>query len=365
MKGLAPKQKHYPEEKIIMKIKCTGCDKVYNIPEERLPFGEEVAFPCPACKNIINIDLRSKAGGAQTTTGSNGASVSDEEEKDFVKGDTLQKIIIRRLKELPPMPQVMFKAREVMNDPKSNFKALSDILETDQAMATRVLRLSNSAYYGLAGKVSSVQHASVLLGYKTVGEIVSMAGSSTLLGKSLEGYKLDSGDLWQHSLAVALASKIIAKKVKPEMENDAFAAGLIHDSGKIVLDKYLLERQSLFEAYMEGGQTTFLEAEKNILGFDHSEIAALMCQSWKIPNILTTAINYHHNPARSKESMLAYIVHIADSLSLMSGVGTGIDGMLYKMDSKALEYVGLQEESMAGIIEETVDSVQKIASQIQ
>jgi len=348
-----------------MKIKCTGCDKVYDIPKERLPFGEVVSFPCPACKNIINIDLRSKTDSTQAPAESKKAATPSDEERDLPKGEALQKIILRRLKELPPMPQVMFKAREVMNDPKSNFKALSDILETDQAMAARVLRLSNSAYYGLAGKVSSVQHASVLLGYKTVGEIVSMAGSSTLLGNSLDGYKLDSGDLWQHSLAVALASKVIAQKVKPDLENDAFAAGLIHDSGKIVLDAYLVERQSLFESFMESGEKTFLEAEKNILGFDHAEIAAQMCQSWKIPNLLTNAICYHHHPSRSKDSTLAYIVHVADSLSLMSGIGTGIDGMLYKMDSKALDYIGLPEESLAPIIEETVDSVEKIASQMQ
>lgn len=348
-----------------MKIKCTGCGKVYNIPEERLPFGEVVSFPCPACKGIIKIDLREKSNGEDAAPQVNQAPVQVEDERDLPKGETLQKIIMRRLQELPPMPQVMFKAREVMNDPKSNFKALSDILETDQALAARVLRLSNSAYYGLAGKVSSVQHASVLLGYKTVGEIVSMAGSSKLLGASLDGYKLDSGDLWHHSMAVALSSKIIAKKIKPEMENDAFAAGLIHDSGKIVLDKYVQERNTLFEDFMKEGDKTFLDAEKDILGFDHAEIASLMCQSWKIPASLTNAICFHHYPSRSKDNMLAYIVHVADALSMMSGIGTGIDGMLYKMDNKALEFLGLPEDKISPIIEETVDSIEKITSQMQ
>jgi HD-like signal output (HDOD) protein len=336
-----------------MKINCTGCGKVYNIPEGRLPFGEVVSFPCPACKGIIKIDLRDKVNGQATAPQANMAPEQADDDRDLPKGEALQKIIIRRLQELPPMPQVMFKAREVMNDPKSNFKALSDILETDQALAARVLRLSNSAYYGLAGKVSSVQHASVLL------------GSSKLLGASLDGYKLDSGDLWHHSMAVALSSKIIAKKIKPEMENDAFAAGLIHDSGKIVLDKYLQERNTLFEDFMKDGEQTFLDAEKQILGFDHSEIAALMCQSWKIPASLTNAICYHHYPSRSKDSMLAYIVHVADSLSMMSGIGTGIDGMNYKMDNKALEYLGLPEDKISPIIEETVDSIEKITSQMQ
>ncbi|MFC1533539.1 HDOD domain-containing protein [Thermodesulfobacteriota bacterium] len=232
-------------------------------------------------------------------------------------------------------------------------------------MATRVLRLANSAYYGLAGKVSSVQHASVLLGYKTVGEIVSMAGSSTLLGNSLEGYKLDSGDLWKHSLAVAFGSRLIAVNKKPELDNDAFAAGLIHDAGKLIFDKYILERSDVFERFMSDGQQTFLNAEKEILGFDHSEIAYEMCKSWKIPASLTTAIRYHHYPSRSQENELAYIVHVSDCLAMMSGIGIGVDGMLYKMDDKAIEFLDLQEGDISSIIEETVESVQKISQQMQ
>lgn len=349
-----------------MKLKCQSCNKEYNIPEERLPYGEKIAFPCPACKEIIEIDLREKTASdvkfsPKPTEQQKETPISlSEHDPNLLKGDTLKKRILRRLKELPPMPQVMFKARETMGDPNSNFKELSDILETDQAMAARVLRLSNSAYYGLAGKVTSLQHASVLLGYKTLGEVVAMAGSSSLLGNTLEGYQLDSGDLWNHSLAVALGSRIIAIKKVPDLENDAFSAGLIHDAGKLVLDPYVLERNDQFGDFMSSGQQTFLDAEKHILGFDHPEIAYEMCLAWKIPKSLINAIRYHHYPSRSKENMLAYIVHLADSLAMMSGIGSGIDGMLYKMDEKAMEFIGLQEEDLSGIMEETVESVQKI-----
>ena len=99
-----------------------------------------------------------------------------------------------------------------------------------------------------------------------------MAGSSTLLGNSLDGYQLDSGDLWRHSLAVAFASRLIAQKKHPEFENDAFSAGLIHDAGKLVLDKYISERNEMFHDFMSEGPKTFLDAEKEILGFDHSNI---------------------------------------------------------------------------------------------
>lgn len=350
-----------------MKVKCEVCGKEYNIPDERIPPDRTISFPCPSCKKgIINIDMRTDESGEPLQTErpqKKGPTI--EVQRDLPTGEVLQKIILNRLTELPPMPQVMFKAREIMDDPTSGFKALAEILEKDQAMATRVLRLSNSAYYGLAGKVTSVQHAAVLLGYKTVGEVVSMATTSKLLGDSLDGYKMDSGDLWRHSLAVAIASRLIAGKRHKELENDAFSAGLIHDAGKIVLNKYVLERSDAFEKYMADDAKSFLDAEKEILGFDHSEIAAEMCNVWKIPKSLGVAISFHHYPAQSKDNVLAAIIHVADSLSLMSGIGSGVDGMLYRMDQGAQESLGLSEDDLRGILEETVESVDKITEQMK
>ncbi|MBN1850185.1 MAG: HDOD domain-containing protein [Deltaproteobacteria bacterium] len=350
-----------------MKITCSGCLKVYNIPDERLKFGERISFPCPACTSIIEIDLRSKS---KSQAPPSPFQISREKQKiesphesstqELLSGEALKNKILRSVPDLPPMPQVMIKAREVMNNPRSNFKELADILEVDQAMAARVLKLSNSAYYGLAGKVSSVQHASVLLGYKTLGELVSMAGSSRLLGKTLTGYQMEAGDLWSHSLIVAFGSRAIASKKLPEMENDAFSAGLIHDAGKLVLDNYIGERTSLFNEYISNGEQTFLNAEKEILGFDHGEIAAEVCKTWKIPNSLITAIRYHHHPLRSHGDILTYIVHIADSLALMSGIGTGLDGMQYRIEAKVLESLKLDENMLTDVIHETIETVEKL-----
>jgi len=350
-----------------MNVKCELCGKEYNIPDERIPPDRTISFPCPACKKgVIKIDLRTEgADGSPPAERPRKKGPSIEVERDLPTGDILKKIILNRLTELPPMPQVMFKAREIMDDPTAGFRALAEILEKDQAMATRVLRLSNSAYYGLAGKVTSVQHAAVLLGYKTVGEVVAMAISSKLLGESLEGYKMNSGDLWKHSLAVAIASRLIAGKRHKELENDAFSAGLIHDAGKIILNRYVSERSGAFEEYMSDEGKSFLDAEKEILGFDHSEIAAEMCNVWKIPKSLAAAISFHHYPAQSNDNVLAAIVHVADSLSLMSGIGSGVDGMLYRMDHRAQETLGLSEDDLRGVLDETVESVDKITEQMK
>ncbi len=342
-----------------MRVKCPNCHKVFDIPDKRLPTGKEIVFPCPGCKGPIEFDLRAKA--SQDSTPPSSSTPSTEKQPS---GQALKEIILRSVSDLPPMPQTVFKVREIIADPGSSFKQLAEILETDQAMATRVLKIANSAYYGLSGKVSSIQHASVVLGHKTLGELMTMAGISGLLGNRLKGYGLEAGDLWRHSLGVAFGSKIIAAKKNPVLANDAFAAGLIHDVGKLILDQHVLERQEAFKEFMVDGQQSFLAAEKQILGFDHSEIASEACKSWRVPETLSIAIRYHHYPSQSQGSKLAYIVHTADLIAMMTGLGLGMDGLSYKMDDKAMEFVGLHEKDVTDIMGEVVESVEKIAGQM-
>jgi HD-like signal output (HDOD) protein len=134
-----------------------------------------------------------------------------------------------------------------MADTSSTFKELGEVIETDQAIAGRVLKLANSAYYGLRGMVSSIHQASVVLGFEALGELITAVGVAGLIDNILEGYGLESGSLWQHSLAVAFGSRIIARKKIPKIENSAFSAGLLHDAGKIILDEYVLEKEEEFD----------------------------------------------------------------------------------------------------------------------
>ena len=339
-----------------MKIECPKCHKVFDIPNERLPKGQKITFPCPGCQGAIELDLNSKL--SQDGDG-------PDQKKEHLKGDALKKKILGSVKGLPPMPQTVLKAREIMADPNSDFKELGKLLETDQAIATKVLKLSNSSYYGMSGNVSSVHQASIVLGHKVLGELVTMGGTSAILGKTLDGYGLDAGDLWRHSLGVAIGARLISNKKKPALSNDAFAAGLIHDSGKLILDPYILERKDIFEEFMADGQQSFLTAEKHILEFDHSEIASEVCKNWNIPETLALAIKYHHYPSQSEENELAYIVHMADAVAMMTGLGLGIDGLLYEVDDTAMGFLGLQEEDLNDLMAEVLESVQKISDETQ
>lgn len=333
-----------------IKVECPHCHKAYQIPEDRLPKMEAVAFPCPACKGIIHLDRRA----------TNGAEAAGE----AIKGEALKARILKRVKELPPMPQTVFKAREILGDPKSSAQEVARLLETDQAIAAKILKMANSPYYGVMGKVSSIQHASVVLGYKTLAEIVTLAGGSAVLGSTLEGYDLAAGDLWRHSLGVAFGSKIIASRKHPALANDAFAAGLIHDVGKLVLDPYVKERKEAFQAFMAGEQRPFLLAEKEILGFDHGEIASELCKAWNVPQTLLNAIRHHHAPAKGNGNVLTAMVHTADVIALMSGIGVGMDGLLYEMDNQSMQTLGLQESDITTLMMEMVDSVGNVATEM-
>ncbi len=353
-----------------MKISCASCNTSFSIPDEKLPMGKKVAFPCPSCKEKIRLDLRADSGRSDTATPNIPKAPPPPAEKGekALESGALRDRILKTLKDLPAMPQVVVKAREIMGDANSGIKDVVKVLETDQAITAKILRVSNSAYYGMSGKISTIQHASVVLGYKTIGELITLAASSGLLNKNLGGYGLGSGDLWRHSLSVAIGSRVIAEKNNPDLSGPSFSAGLIHDAGKLVLDKYVAERQEEFDEITEFGQVSFMEAEDKIFGFNHAEIGFDVCHHWRIPEDIATAVKFHHAPSRSEKNTLAYIIHLADAmvnmadaLSKMDGMGANLEAMMYMLDDNAMKFVGISETDVAPIMEDIAKGVGEMA----
>jgi len=278
--------------------------------------------------------------------------------------NTLKERIFRTLKDLPPMPEVAQRARMVLSNPNSSFSDLADVIESDQGIVTRVLKMANSSFYGLSGNVSTIQRASMVLGVKTLMELLGMACSSEIMSGTLDGYDIAAGDLWKHSLAVASASKMIARRIRPEMEQDAFSAGIIHDAGKIILNPYILEKKSEFQSHVRMGKGSFLSAEKAILGFDHAELASEVCEHWNIPEHIALSIRYHHDPSPSNHDILTYIIHVADAAAIMSGIGAGMDGMLYPINEQAMDFLSLKSDDIPEIMAETAVYIEKTIQQL-
>jgi HD-like signal output (HDOD) protein len=351
-----------------MEATCPECQKIFEIPARRLKkYDKPIQFDCPACKKgRIAIDP-----GIQSTPsrirrrGRSSKSTARSRLPQPATGTALKRKILRKMEDLPPMPQIVIKAHEFMRDPNAGINDLVKLFEKDQSIVANVLRLGNSAYYGVSGKIATVKHAAVLLGLKTLSEIITMAGISNLMGRELSGYGFDSGDLWRHSLAVGFGAQFLADRVKPSLSNDAFVAGLIHDAGKIVLDDYVLERKDEIQTFMAVGDQTYLDAEKNLLGLDHAEIAGNICKKWIIPDTITQGIRWHHHPARSDGSQLSLILHVADYFAKMSGMGTSINDLSYQMEAEAFESLGFKEEELDYLLVAVMESVETIAAEFQ
>ena len=355
-----------------MEATCPECQKVFEIPDERLKkYDRQIKFECPACKQgkiTIDLDLKSGQNGSAPSfriKRQASSSMSAAAYEQPPSGTALKRKILRKLEDLPPMPQIVIKARKVMADPNAGINDLVKLFEKDQSIVTKVLRLGNSAYYGVSGKIATVRHAAVLLGQKTLGEVITMAGISNLMGNELKGYGLDSGDLWRHSLAVGFGAQFLADRIKPHLSNDAFVAGLIHDAGKIVLDEYVLDRKDEIDTFMAVGEHTFLAAERTLLGLDHAEIAGNFCKKWSIPDSITQAICWHHRPSRANGSDMALFLHVADYFAKMSGMGSGLDDLNYQMEEGSLESLGFQEEELDYLLVEVMESVETIAAEFQ
>ena len=351
-----------------MKVKCERCGKSFELPDNRLPTGKKVSFPCPACKSKITLDLREKPVQTKKATRSPSdetkgkvvfTPISEKTSKELDGGD-LKKKILNSIKDLPPMPRIIQKARAVMDNPKSGFKEIAEVIEKDQAIAAKVLQVSNSAYYGLSGMVSSIHQAAVVLGHKTIEQLITMVSTTGLLGSRLKGYRMGSGALWQHSLAVALCSRMIANERAPALENDAFSVGLIHDAGKLALDRYVRERDDQVDQVLKN-QATFLEAEQEVLGFDHTELASDLCTKWKLPENHVNAMRFHHEPGQSNGNQLAYIVHLANYVAHECNIGGAKNAPPNQLDPETLSFLSLDEEDLKRYTESTIEAVDQIS----
>ena len=287
-----------------------------------------------------------------------------QQPKAAVDQQDLNKKIKKAVKDLPPMPAVAIKIQQLLFDQNSTAQQVAEFIESDQAIAAKVLKMANSTYYGMSGKVASIHHAAVILGFKALGELCTIAAFSDFMGKKLPGYGYHSDELWKHSVAVAGAAKLIAEKINPPIIHEALTAGLIHDMGKLILDPYVLEQRETLDAFMDDGNQRFLEAEKQILGFDHAEIAAEICAHWEFPESLTQAIQYHHHPSQSHGSEMAFILHLADYIAVLSGAGYDLDEVLDIREEGTEEFLDIHQKDVKSISSSIIEYISKTESDL-
>lgn len=269
--------------------------------------------------------------------------------------DSKVKRVVSNVRNLPTPPIVFHQIQKVINDANVSADQIASILSEDPAMSVKVLRLTNSAFYGLSREIESVKHAVIIIGLEAIKNLVLSASVLDMFkGKSIDADYQEK--FWRHSLATAFACRLIAKKYRINVMVDpdaAFSAGLLHDVGKMVLSCFLEEEYKKFrEARAANTTSQDYEVEQELFGFTHAEIGGFLGQQWKIPQKLIDAISHHHNPGEiNKESAFACVVNIANWLAKKTFYEGEDTNKVGQADPAILKFIGITEGHIEGLQE--------------
>jgi len=223
---------------------------------------------------------------ADATRSANGPEQSPE---------VLVKRLFSRISEVSSLPAVAVRIVEVANDPSTGSADLLEAVQYDPAMATRIMRTVNSSYYSMQNKVADLKLAITLLGFKEIRNLAMTAYIAQLFKKGAGHGTYTREGLWNHLIGVGIVARRIAETSRKVAPREAYLAGLLHDIGFILIDQYLHKPfRRLIDALTEDKDHG--EVEREILGFDHTELGQFVAANWRLPQHLTDAIRYHHAP---------------------------------------------------------------------
>jgi putative nucleotidyltransferase with HDIG domain len=222
---------------------------------------------------------------------------------------------------MPTLPVIALEINRLLLDFEAPMEPLVALLQKDQALIMKILRLVNSSFYGFKNKIQSLNHAVTLLGYNTIrNAVVAVSVMDTLaLKNELKGFEIDT--FWTHSVRVGVAGRYLALKTRLAPAEDAFTAGLLHDIGKVVLAMFCPEALLTILETAKSEGLTFYQAERKLDSWPHNQIGAFLAQRWMLPEALVKPIQQHHAAAeRAAHEPLSTLVALANSLvHMMAG----------------------------------------------
>ncbi len=262
---------------------------------------------------------------------------------------------VDRLKPLPETVHNILSRKDYYEGDPSLLE--KDILK-DQALTASVLKVSNSAFYGFERRISTIKRAITVIGLQQLKELILTLCFQSLYNHDLPGYFERKGHMMKHSICCASLAKTISREKK--MGNDyshvAFTAGLLHDIGKVMLSQYAFESFNLIMDRIRDEKTTFIDAEREILGFDHAQAGGMITRGWNLPEALTEAIMLHHRPEESEtDPGLASTIHLSDYICSMFGEGCAVDEPSSRIHQFAISTLALQRSDVERIVESLPD----------
>jgi putative nucleotidyltransferase with HDIG domain len=262
-----------------------------------------------------------------------------------------EKIVTSVLK-VAALPEVVLKFSEAIKDPLTSNQDLENIVSEDSALAAKVLMIANSALFNFPSKIDTIANAITIIGHKQLSEII-LSCSIVAMFKDIPQDVIDMEQFWKHSIAVATAARIIASSRREQNIEKYFTAGLLHDIGKLIIfveaSKYAVEVLKQCSEKKE----LMHKVEKEVLGFDHAKLGAMLLKKWKLPDEVVAAVYYHHMPSVSSGNIIApATIHLADILSHALQFGSSGEEFVPTFNEKAWKALDLETEVIGPVLEQ-------------
>ncbi|MGD0822157.1 MAG: HDOD domain-containing protein [Desulfomonilia bacterium] len=276
--------------------------------------------------------------------------------------------ILDNVGELPTLPSIATAIMEKTMEANVNARQIAELVEKDQALALKVLKVANSPFYRRIKEISTIRGAVVLLGFNVLKSIVLSISVINLFNEK-ERRVLDFYKFWQHSIACAVCAKSIAARILPASSEDAFVAGLLHDLGKVIADQLICkhgEYNEVFEAMNRAG-ADIIEIEQDLLGIDHASIGKYLMERWNLPGHLSKAVGYHHSIIDITDDVqtkrLCSIIHVADMVANHLGLGMNPTQTGF-IDPSLLNQLNLTSQDIQDISISLKDNISNISDEL-
>ena len=274
--------------------------------------------------------------------------------------------ITDQIKTLPTLPAIVSHINQLMQNPRTSAEEVGRAIMTDQAISSRVLKLVNSAFYGFPGRIGTITHAVVILGFSTVKNIVLTTSILKVMGKNQKHSGMDMEEFWFHSIATGAIARLMAKKLNYEWAEEAFLGGILHDLGKLVLYQFAPEEFAKVAEVRDKNGGLLFDAEKSVLSLSHQELGVWLSEKWNLPADLTTVMGYHHRPSLSGNHLkLVQLIHVADILTRAMQWGSGGDDSIPIIDAQAWEATGILKRHLDEFLGECEEEVEKAGIYMQ
>lgn len=261
--------------------------------------------------------------------------------------------VCNQARKLPCSPSLLPRLISVLQDSNSGVDDIEGIILVDPALTAATLRLANSAFFGSTHRVETVSEAVIRLGQGEIFKLASLALANRWeSGAGKDAYQGDPGDFSRHALCVALAAEALAERTGQVVPQSAYTAGLVCDMGKLAIAHICGRFFPAIRAHRESTGGTWLEAERKILGFDHTQVTAQLLRSWNFPAVYARAAEMYHRPGRAPADigpLLAHL-HAAKFIAVSFGAGVTEEGFLFELDADFLASRGFTPESLLELL---------------